>query len=309
MKTDRLLKIVYTCLQRERVTIGELAEKLEVSRRTIFRDLEALGAAGIPIVTYPGAGGGVGIMEGFKLDRRLLTDDDFSQLATALNSIRSIDGSKDIELLMDKLIPPGKRGAGGGDIIIDLSSWFEGDEIDDIFVELRAAIARRRCVRLEYSTRGILNGRLVEPYKLVFKHQNWYLYAFCRLRQDFRMFKLTRIFACTVTDETFTPRELGRLVFRLPGEAGPEAPPARQAPVEVVLAYRAEDKELLMDELGMQHFRDDGETGTVRFSTANLPWMTDLVMRLQDRVKVLAPPELQAEVRRRIGRMGALYEG
>ncbi|MDL2294676.1 YafY family transcriptional regulator [Ruminococcaceae bacterium OttesenSCG-928-D13] len=310
MKTDRLLKIIYTCLQRERVTIDELAGRLEVSRRTVFRDLETLSAAGIPIVTWPGAGGGVGILEDFKLDRRLLTDDDFSKLATALAGIHSIDGNKDVELLMDKLIPREKRAAPGGDIIIDLSSWFEGDEIDDMFADVRLAIAQRRIISLGYSARGVYTRREVEPYKLVFKYQSWYLYAWCRMREDFRMFKLSRVPRYELTAETFAPRELGSLVFQLQGQRGPEEQeaPARPAePVEVRLAYRPEDREFLMDRLGAQNF-DEGETGgTVRFATTNLPWLTDLVMGLQDKVRVLAPPELRDEVKRRIARMAAVY--
>lgn len=306
MKTDRLLKIIYLCLQRRRVTIRELADKLEVSRRTIFRDLEALGAAGIPIVTYPGAGGGVGIMEGFALDRSLLTEAELASLASALGGMHSIDRDKDIELLMDKLIPPHKRGAAGGDIIIDLSSWFEGDEIDDMFLDIRRAIAQHLCIELEYSTRGILSRRRVEPYKLVFKYQSWYLYAFCLKRQDFRMFKLTRIFGYRLGGEHFAPRQLGDMVFQLKARDEPEAA-AGQPPVEVLLEYALADRDLLMDTLGAQDFRDEGERGRVRLATTNLPWMADLVMGLQDKVKVLEPPALRREIQNRIERMRAVY--
>lgn len=308
MKADRLLKIIYTCLQRERVTIGELADKLEVSRRTIFRDLEALGAAGIPVVTYPGAGGGVGLMEGFKLDRSLLTNDDFAQLTTALNSIRSIGDGKDVEMLMDKLIPPDKRRENRSDIIIDLSSWFEGDEIDDMFADVRAAIAGCRCIKLAYSTRGVLSERLVEPYKLVFKYHDWYLYAYCRMRQDFRMFKLTRVFRYTVTQEDFVPRELGGLVFQLPGQGEPEVPEPEGPPVEIVLEYDVADTDYLADRLGGHSFYADGGTGTIRFATTNPAWATDLIMSLQDKVRVLEPPQLAREVRERIERMRRVYE-
>lgn len=308
MKADRLLTIIYTCLQRERVTIGELADKLEVSRRTIFRDLEALSAAGIPVVAYPGAGGGVGLMEGFKLDRSLLTNDDFAQLTTALNSIRSIDGNKGVEMLMDKLIPPDKRRENRSDIIIDLSSWFEGEEIDDMFADVRAAIAQCRCIKLAYSTKGVLSERLVEPYKLVFKYHDWYLYAYCRMRRDFRMFRLMRISQYTVTQEGFAPRELGGLVFQLPGQDEPQAPEPEGPPVEIVLAYNVADTNYLADRLGGHSFEVDGGTGTIRFATTNLEWAADLIMGLQDKVRVLQPPQLAQEVRERIERMRRVYE-
>ncbi|MDL2214139.1 YafY family transcriptional regulator [Clostridia bacterium OttesenSCG-928-O13] len=307
MKSDRLLKIIYICLQRERVTIGELADKLDVSRRTIFRDLETLGAAGIPVIAYPGAGGGVGIMEGFKLDKSLLTDDDFSRLVTALGGIQSIDGDKEIDVLMDKLVPAEKRGAGSGDIIIDLSSWFEGDEIDELFTDARGAIAQHKCISLEYSAKAVFTQRLVEPYKLVFKYQSWYLYAYCLLREDFRMFKLSRISRFCVTQQQFAPRKLGPLVFQLQGQMAREEQAVADDPVTVVLEYNPADQEDLMDRLGAQHFQEN-ETGLVRFATTNLPWVTDVVMGLQDKVKVLGPPILKEEVRRRIDKMNAIYQ-
>ena len=103
MKIDRLIGILSILLQEEKVTAPELAEKFEVSRRTINRDIEDLCKAGIPVVTSQGTGGGISIMDGYKLDRTILSSKDMQMIPAGLRSLDSVSGSRYYGQLMEKL--------------------------------------------------------------------------------------------------------------------------------------------------------------------------------------------------------------
>lgn len=126
MKIDRLIGILSVLLQREKVTAPELAEKFEVSRRTINRDIESLCQAGIPIVTAQGQNGGISIMEGYKIDATLLTSADMREILAGLGSLDSVSGTNRVAQLMEKLsagastLMPGSQ-----NMLIDLSSWYK----------------------------------------------------------------------------------------------------------------------------------------------------------------------------------------
>ena len=125
MKLDRMIGILTVLLQKEKVTAPWLAEKFEVSRRTINRDIERLCMAGIPIVTTCGAGGGISIMEGYAIDRTLLTSSDMQAVLAGLRSLDSVSGTNRYAQLMEKLLPGASDLlAGDPHILIDLSSWY-----------------------------------------------------------------------------------------------------------------------------------------------------------------------------------------
>ena len=126
MKMDRLIGILSILLQREQVTAPELAEQFEVSRRTIQRDIEALGRAGIPIATAQGAGGGISIMAGYRVDRTVLTSPEMQAILAGLRSLDSVSGTRRYAQLMEKL-SAGNSGLvpGSAHMLIDLSSWYK----------------------------------------------------------------------------------------------------------------------------------------------------------------------------------------
>ena len=126
MKIQRLLGILCVLTNVDKITIQELAQRFEVSKRTIFRDLDTLNCAGIPIVTYPGIGGGVSIIEGYKIDNRVLSADDTEKVFTALNGLKSIDGDTAITNLIAKLAPEKESKLfSQSQYVINLSSWFK----------------------------------------------------------------------------------------------------------------------------------------------------------------------------------------
>lgn len=206
MKLDRMIGILSLLLQRDSVAAPELAKRFEVSRRTILRDIDALCRAGIPIAARQGAGGGFSIMEGYRVDRTLLTGAELQAILAGLRSLDSVSGTRRYAQLMEKL-SAGSTGAlpGDGRVLIDLASWYRGPLSEKIEL-LRAAIDAPRRVRFRYYSPGGETDREVEPYYLVFQWASWYLYGWCLARRDWRLFKLNRLSELRL-GEPFAPRE------------------------------------------------------------------------------------------------------
>lgn len=193
MKIDRLIGILSILLQKEKVTAPELAQVFEVSKRTINRDIDNLCRAGIPIVTSQGTGGGISIMDGYRMDRTILTSKDMQMIMAGLRSLDSVSGSHYYGQLMEKI----KAGStefvrGSESILIDLSSWNKASVSSKIEL-IQDAIDLGKILKFEYYAPKGNSEREIEPYYLVFKWSSWYVYGYCLLRNDFRLFKLNRM--------------------------------------------------------------------------------------------------------------------
>ena len=205
MKMERLIGILSILLQREKVTAPELAEQFEVSRRTIQRDIESLCRAGIPISTAQGAGGGISIMEGYRVDRTVLTAPEMQAILAGLRSLDSVSGTRRYAQLMEKLSAgTGGLVPGGAHMLIDLSSWYKTSLPPKIEL-IQSAIEQHRAIRFTYFSPKGESKRTVEPFYLVFHWSTWYVWGWCRMREDFRMFKLNRMTDLTA-GEPFEPR-------------------------------------------------------------------------------------------------------
>ena len=202
MKMERLIGILSILLQRDKVTAPELAEQFEVSRRTIQRDIESLCQAGIPIATAQGTGGGISILEGYRVDRTVLTTPEMQAILAGLQSLDSVSGTRRYAQLMEKL----SAGSGGRDshILIDLSSWYK-TSLSPKIEAIHSAIRQYQTIRFTYFSPRETSVRTIEPYDLVFQWSSWYVWGWCQTRQDFRLFKLNRM-TDLVPGEPFTPR-------------------------------------------------------------------------------------------------------
>ncbi len=206
MKLDRLVGILSILLQKEQVTAPQLAEKFEVSVRTILRDLDALSRAGIPIVTRQGSGGGISILEGYKLDRTLLTSREMQDILTGLRSLDSVNGTNRYQCLMEKLSADSSQlMAGGTSVLIDLSEWDKRGLTEKI-ERIRGAIDAGRELRFRYYGPKGESERVVEPYYLLFRWSSWYLWGWCSQRKDWRLFKLDRMGELAETGRLFAKR-------------------------------------------------------------------------------------------------------
>ena len=202
MKMERLIGILSILLQRDKVTAPELAEQFEVSRRTIQRDIESLCQAGIPIATAQGTGGGISILEGYRVDRTVLTTPEMQAILAGLRSLDSVSGTRRYTQLMEKL----STGNAGRDshILIDLSSWHK-TSLSPKIEAIHSAIRQHLTIRFTYFSPRETATRTIEPYDLVFQWSSWYIWGWCQTRQDFRLFKLNRM-TDIVPGEPFTPR-------------------------------------------------------------------------------------------------------
>ena len=199
MSVSRQFQMVYLLLERGRMTAGELAQRLEVSERTVLRDVDALSAAGIPVYTTQGQGGGVALMDGYVLDRAAFTEEEQRQLITALQSLPNQEG----EQALTKLSALFQRGEEDW-LQINLSRWGAADWDNEKFLQLKSAILERKVIHFIYaSSYGGTRPRQALPARLVFKGQAWYLQALDLEKEAYRTFRLSRILSLRATGETF----------------------------------------------------------------------------------------------------------
>lgn len=202
MQINRLFEIVYILFEKKTITARELAEHFEVSQRTIYRDVDTLSIAGIPIYTSKGKGGGISILPQFVLNKSVLSDTEQNDILSALQSLNALN-VPNIDPVLNKLATLFKKNNTSW-IDVDFSHWGSDDSEREKFKLLKNAIFGRKIIEFDYySSYGEKSARLVEPLKLVFKGQGWYLYGYCRLKKDYRMFKVTRIKKLLSSDEGF----------------------------------------------------------------------------------------------------------
>jgi len=203
MSQARLFELVYYLLEHGRTSAQDLAERFEVSVRTVYRDVDALSAAGVPIYAMPGRGGGVALMDHYVLDRAAFSDEEQAALLAALRSLAG-DPSLGAGQVLDKLSGLFRRTQPDW-LEVDLTRWGGGNAGREVFDALREAILGRKVIAFTYAgSYGETGQRQALPAKLVFKGQAWYLQAFCLDRQSYRTFKLARIRDLTVTEQSFT---------------------------------------------------------------------------------------------------------
>ena len=192
MKDNRLFRILYYILEKEKVTANELADKFEVSVRTIYRDIDSISSVGVPIFTTQGKGGGIKIDNEYILNKSLFDANEKEQIIAALQGLEKTNEAYKSELIT-KLSALFKI-KNSNWIEIDFTSWGSNNTYQDLFNTLKIAIINKNIIFFSYiSSKAEKINREVKPIRLLFKEQDWYLYAFCLLRNDFRYFKLSRI--------------------------------------------------------------------------------------------------------------------
>lgn len=300
MKIDRLIGILSILLQKEKVTAPELAEKYEVSRRTINRDIEALCKAGIPIVTTQGQNGGISIMEGYKIDSTLLTSADMQAILAGLRSLDSVSGTSQVAQLMEKL----SAGAstlipGAHNILIDLSSWYKESLAPKIDCIRKAMDGHYTLTFCYYAPKGE-SQRMIEPYYLIFRWSSWYVWGYCREREDYRLFKLNRMEELRI-GESFTAHSVP-----LPDLGNERIFPGG---IQVKALFEPECKWRLVEEFGTDCFQEQ-EDGKLLFHGEYTDAENLLIWLLtfRDKVILLEPRELREELMDSIKKMGRGYE-
>jgi predicted DNA-binding transcriptional regulator YafY len=290
MKLDRLLSIVVLLLGRDRMNAVELSRRFEVTTRTIYRDLDAINASGIPVVAYPGPGGGYGIDPSFTIDRRLLGFDDLKAIVAALKGVNAALEDLRFGSALEKIESLGPRERSEelleDRVVIDLFPWGRRDEERQLVKLLEPAIAERRIVEFDYSSYGRkVERRIVEPMTLVFKAYAWYLWGFCRLRGDYRIFKLSRMRDLEMKLERFKRR---------PGSYKPDVEPPRPAMIELLLGVDPSRAAEAEDWYGSEGLERGGDGGlTIRLRVPDGGWIVNMVLGFGPGIQILRPESLR----------------
>ncbi len=297
MKISRLIGIITILQQKGKVTAPYLAEKIEVSCRTIQRDVEELCRAGIPLVTARGADGGIRIMEGFHLDTTVFTKEELEAVLVGLKSLDSVSGSRRHMLLSEKL------GAVSGTehMMIDLSSFYK-DSLSRKIELLNDAIRENRCVRFHYYYKRGEEDKLVEPMRLVFQWSAWYIFGYCPAREDFRLYKLNRLWELQLTEAEFKPREIpaGKLRF---GQNMTDD-------IVITALYEPGEAYRLVEEYGPGSYqvREDGRL-SAEWGFSSYEKAMDWFLSFGSRVQVIAPEEFRALFAAELKKALRQYEG
>lgn len=228
MKESRLFKIVYFILEKGRVTAPELAEKFEVSVRTIYRDVDVISSAGVPIYVTTGRSGGIQILDNYVLDKAIFSDKEKQDILAALQSLSVVDNTLEREMLtkLSALFNTHSENW----IEVDFGRW--GSRIQDNakFELLKKAAITHKAVNIVYvSSYCKKTTRKIHPLKLFYKSKEWYVKGYCTEKKDFRLFKINRIIDCELLDENFIPVEFpdlqdaeqntyNKIVLRFPKE-------------------------------------------------------------------------------------------
>ncbi|MCL2570935.1 MAG: YafY family transcriptional regulator [Defluviitaleaceae bacterium] len=300
MKLDRLLGILTHLLQNNRVTAPKLAEKFEVSRRTIGRDIDTLCAAGIPIITYQGVGGGISIAEGFKLDKSILTKSELSDIIAALKGIGSVSSPSQIESTLDKLGANTESVISMREpIVIDLASFYKCQLTPKIQL-IKEAILQSNVIDFDYYYEKGQAKRIIEPYYVIFQWASWYVYGFCLDRNDWRMFKLTRIWNLNANERTFIPRELP-----------PEENDYNNHFIEnihLVAVFDPSVRHILIDSYGLGCYRETSQGLEFEFSFTNRNYMVSWLMGFGAKVKIIKPEYIAQEIKTEAQKILDIYE-
>lgn len=280
MKINRLFEIVYILLNKKTITAKELAEHFEVSQRTIYRDIDILSTAGIPIYTSKGKGGGISLLDDFVLNKSLLSEQEQTEILSALQSLDVIAHPEGTENVLSKLSTLFNKNTVNW-IETDFSDW--GYLIDSKFDEIKFAIFNQQIIQFDYySTYGEKTSRRIEPISLWFKHNAWYVKAFCLDKLEARIFKLSRMKNVAVSDEHFAPRDVIFPVANLAEQQNNKITLKLQ--IDAAMAFRVydefEEKQIVKNENG---------SFTVTVTYPEDEWVYGFILSFGHYVKVLEP--------------------
>ena len=298
MQITRLFEIVYLLLEKKQMTAKELAEHFEVSARTVYRDVETLSAAGIPIYMAKGKGGGISLLPDFVLNKAVITEEERADILSSLKAVQAVSVTESGTAL-NKL--GSLFGAQEADWIeVDFGLWGDGEKESVLFELIKSAILEKKVVRFAYAATGReMKERVVEPLKLVFKASNWYLYAYCRLREDYRFFKLKRMRDVELISEKFERQSPKKILQNKNSYQSGEL-------VKVVLKFKKEAAFRAMDDFSEYEMQDDGSV-LVSCEYMVGEWLTDIVIGYGEHCEVISPQWLRDEVEEKLCRMVERY--
>ncbi len=307
MKIERLLAIIVLLLNRRKITAKELSERFEVSIRTIYRDIASLNGAGIPIIASQGHEGGLAIPESFKLSRQLLTPRDLEAIISTLQGVNQAMAHKDLQRIIEMLVsllPKDDEARGSSrhrSFIVDLTPWGPVDTPNQTVQVVQRAVDDARLLAFRYNdASGRSTSRTVEPHTLIYKGYAWYLLAFCRLRNDFRIFRLSRISGPRLADGSFLGRDPGDMHRFFQFDDAPSQP--------VVLRFSPTVRTKVEDSFpGAELIHGEDGFITARIELPDDPWIFSFILGFGADAEILAPDSWRQAVKKNLAGMNNLY--
>ncbi len=308
MRLYRLLAIVILLINKDKVSAGDLAEYFEVSTRTIYRDLDTINEAGIPIISHQGADGGFSIMENFKIDKNILTPEEILSIITALEGINSTLEDRKIKDITEKMrslfegfnqvaeIPE--------EMVIDLTPWDNNQEIQQKLSSLKKAIKDERTVQLLYlNTQKKKIKREVEPLSLVLKGTIWYLYAYCHLRNDYRIFRISRIENLVIQQTRFVRKE--KTFKEFDSENNWEK---NIKPVKLTLKFHPRALLRVQDYFGKEQMKINSDGSIIiKLTWPEDDWVYGFLLSFGENLEVLEPTYLRKTISKMAQKIVEIY--
>ena len=297
MKDNRLFRILYYILEKGKVTANELADKFEVSVRTIYRDIDSISSAGIPIYVLQGKGGGIEIAEDFVLSKSLLSENEKQQIMSALQGLDNTTKQSENELLT-KLSALFKM-KNTSWIEVDFNNWQNNKLYEKTFDDIKSAILSKNIISFTYfSSNEKETDRSVKPVRLLFKSQDWYLYALCLLRNDFRYFKLSRIKNLDIHTEKFDDSFEDILLKK-------EMP--HENTVNIKVKFNRKVAFRVYDELNGEITEDNDGNLYTEIQIPNNHNLYNYIFSFGDGAEVLEPKEIRRQIKEMINKMAEKY--
>lgn len=310
MKVDRLVSIIMILLKKERTGAQELADMFEVSLRTIYRDIEAINMAGIPVRSTAGVGGGFEIMPEYKVDKNVFSTADLSAILMGLSGLSNMVRGDEIVNALAKVksfIPADRAediASKTNQIWIDPGSWSGNPNIRPYLQMVKAALEDHRLLSFAYiAHHGNKTVRTVEPYQLVLKGGHWYFYGYCHSRSDYRLFRLSRMADLQLKQDIFVPREYPKPVLDFD-----RIIQKMQTAIQIRIHKSLLDR--VLEFCTYDHFAADGDAHyIVNFPFIDNEYYYDILLGFGDKCECLAPSDVRAKIKQKIHDMDAVYSG
>ena len=308
MKVDRLVSIIMILLKRERVGAQELADMFEISLRTIYRDIEAINMAGIPICSRAGVGGGFEILPEYKVDKQVFSKDDLSALLMGLTNLSGMVQGEDFTHALAKVksfIPADHARdieIKANQICIDLNPWMGNGNIKQSLEIVKNALQENKLISFTYMDgHGNKTERIVEPYQLVLKSNHWYVQGYCHSKNDYRLFRLSRMTDLQMLQETYTPRDYEKPILDF-------EPILETLQTDIKIRIHKSVLDRVLEFCTYDRVTPDGE----EYYLVNYPFIErdyyyDMLLSFGDKCECLEPVHVREEIKRRIQSMASIY--
>jgi Predicted transcriptional regulator len=301
MQINRLFEIIYILLDKKTTTAKELAERFEVSVRTIYRDIDTLSAAGIPVYTSQGKGGGISLLDGYVLNKSVLSENEQNEILFALQSLTAAQGPE-TDRVLSKLSSLFHKDTINW-IEVDFSLWGSSKNGARQFTILKNAILSHRVIEFDYlNSSGVKSSRRVEPLKLIFKVRAWYLHGFCLSKNACRSFKISRLSNLRMTQETFIERPPADTT-----EDGKEHSSQKWIPVRLKIAPHGTYR--IYDEFdGEEIAKNPDSSFNVETLLPESEWLLNYLLSFGADLEVLAPEHIRSIIQNKLREILSQYK-